>query len=612
MCRYEQSKAKAHADDEARARRFEVAQRKKREEDAAARQVEKGLSAEAMALERQRAVMAEEEEQAWYFQHKLKSLQKEKKEELFSGDKRDEANQAKIKKQEAQAFEKELQRHHKLEERRQAQQAYNAKVASDVLMEQWEEEKQARLERRGSFDQRSRAMRNAAIGKNEFRKNKEMEVAEVQNGMAAREQAERATNEQAAKQRAEAERASREAQAQALREAERIKAERAKQSAAEHSRQTKKKMRAEATKQEAEATQHQAAFTQLGKAQVHDDESKRQGGERTSEQAHADDEARARRFEVAQRKKREEDAAARQVEKGLSAEAMALERQRAVMAEEEEQAWYFQHKLKSLQKEKKEELFSGDKRDEANQAKIKKQEAQAFEKELQRHHKLEERRQAQQAYNAKVASDVLMEQWEEEKQARLERRGSFDQRSRAMRNAAIGKNEFRKNKEMEVAEVQNGMAAREQAERATNEQAAKQRAEAERASREAQAQALREAERIKAERAKQSAAEHSRQTKKKMRAEATKQEAEATQHQAAFTQLGKAQVHEAEAKRLEEERTQAAIQRRQNKEMDRNLKRMQKARHEYAEASSPTRSRSSSPLHFMPGASPTPSTMSPM
>ena len=336
--------------------------------------------------------------------------------------------------------------------------------------------------------------------------------------------------------------------------------------------------------------------------------------------AHAEDEAKAQRFERQQRSKREHGAAERLTEKIQSAEEMARERQRAAMTEAEGQSRQFQSTLRARQEEKRQQLFDNVAREEADQRTLKKEGELMFQKDLSAQHNLEARRQAQQAANAHAATEVLMERWDDETKRRLERRHSFDQRSAAMRNAAIGKNDFRLRKDVEVAQLQRALAEREQSIRLREERAAKQRMEAARASREGQARALRAAEQLKSEREQRGAEEESRQTKKSMRAETARQEAEAAQRHAALAEFGQQQRREAEAKRLEAERVHAAIQKRCNAELDGILKRKHKARQDYREASSPLRDRPSpsppwshgSPVQFMPGVSPVSSPLSPM
>jgi len=328
--------------------------------------------------------------------------------------------------------------------------------------------------------------------------------------------------------------------------------------------------------------------------------------------SHADDESRGEQFERAQREKRIEVEASRQQEMSRSAYKRAMERQVEFMSEAEERGKRFDERLTRLRDEKQQALAEADARVLCERSEMRRHQEQVFQARDSARQRLEESRQEQQKANDKAAYELLLVQWAEERNAAQEKASARAQRTAKMRDTAIAQYEFRVKHEHEVAEVWNGVAEYEKAERTNAEATALRETADAKAHREALARALCESVKLRSERAEKRAARETREAKKELAEDAKKQAAEQAQHRAEFARIAAAEVKAAEAKRVETERTQAAIRKRQNAEMDRTLRRMQTARQEYAEAKSPPRQRPLSPLEFRPAASPTQSPVSPM
>ena len=320
--------------------------------------------------------------------------------------------------------------------------------------------------------------------------------------------------------------------------------------------------------------------------------------------SYAADESGAEQFERGQREKRFETMASRKNEMSRAAHKSAVERQVEFMTDEEKQAARLAERLALERDEKRQALAEEDARVLRERSKMKQQREQVFQARDSARQRLEEDRERKQQANDKQAYELLQVQWEEEKKAARERADERAQRTTMMRETAIASHEFRVQHDREVAEVWNGVAEWEKAERTNAELMARHETADQKARREAQAQTLRESEKHKSELAEKRAAREAREAKKLLAEEAKKKEATEAQHRAEFARIAAAEVKAAEAKRVETERTQAAIQKRRNAEMDGTLRRMQTARQEYAEAKSPPRQRPMSPLEFRPAASP--------
>ena len=372
---------------------------------------------------------------------------------------------------------------------------------------------------------------------------------------------------------------------------------------------------AEERRQEAEERQKQSLETTIA---VMSREAGKIAHEASLFAAHTKDEATAAKFGAKMREKRASSAERLKAEDSKAAQDMAKKKQQELMAAEAKEAWTFQTRLATMQDEKRQQLFDEIAYGAVDEAKQRKENEKDFQARAKAQHKVEAIRQAEAEAARKATLDLLQERWAEQEHAKDDLQRVNHERSTAMRNTAIAKNEFRVSKEAEVAGVQSFLAKREADERATNEAAERGRALAAKSRRETEASAVNEAVRIRTERAEKRGQAQSQRAKAMLKEEAQKQETSSLQHKKTFAQLAEADRKAAEAKRLASERVQAAITKRRNVEMDGSLRRHHMARDEWAEAKSHSPPRSSpqmlTPVQFMPPASESPalSVASPM